>query len=163
MQLSDVSQLIKLLDKSSLTEIQFSDENSKLVLKKEWPATMAPAMAPMVMPNPAYAMPAMPAAAAPAAGAPAQSTLPAAAAPASKFKELTSPMVGTFYASSAPGTPAFVSVGSTVKSGQVICIIEAMKIMNEIECDAAGVIEEICISNETPVEYGTVLFRIRPS
>jgi acetyl-CoA carboxylase biotin carboxyl carrier protein len=159
MQLSDVSQLIKLLDKSSLTEIQFSDENSKLVLKKEWPTTMAPAMAPMVMPSPAYAMPAP----APAASAPAPAAQTASAAAASKFKELTSPMVGTFYASASPGNPAFVSVGSTVKPGQVICIIEAMKIMNEIECDLAGVVEEICVSNETPVEYGTVLFRIRPS
>ncbi len=72
-------------------------------------------------------------------------------------------MVGTFYASSSPGNPPFVSVGDSVKPGQVICIIEAMKIMNEIECDVAGVVEEICVSNETPVEYGTVLFRIRPA
>lgn len=165
MQLSDVAQLIKLLDKSTLTEIQFSDENSKVVLKKELPG--APMMA---MPPQAYAMPAH--ASAPMAqpapflqSAPAASSAPAtAAAPTtSKFKDITSPMVGTFYGSSSPGSAPFVAVGSTVKPGQVICIIEAMKIMNEIECDVAGVIEEICVSNETPVEYGTVLFRVRPA
>lgn len=81
----------------------------------------------------------------------------------SKFKEVTSPMVGTYYSCPSPGTPAFVQVGSTVKPGQVLCIIEAMKIMNEIESDVSGVIEEVCVSSETPVEYGSVLFRVRPA
>jgi acetyl-CoA carboxylase biotin carboxyl carrier protein len=158
MQLSDVAQLIKLLDKSSLTEIQFSDENSKVVLKKELPGTM------MAMPAQAYAMPAAPVQYAQPSPSAAPSGSGAPAAPTtSKFKEITSPMVGTFYGSSSPGSAAFVAVGTTVKPGQVICIIEAMKIMNEIECDVAGVIEEICVSNETPVEYGTVLFRVRPA
>jgi acetyl-CoA carboxylase biotin carboxyl carrier protein len=71
-------------------------------------------------------------------------------------------MVGTYYASSTPGGAPLASAGSAVKAGQVLCIIEAMKIMNEIESDVAGVIEEVCVQNETPVEYGTVLFRIRP-
>jgi acetyl-CoA carboxylase biotin carboxyl carrier protein len=110
---------------------------------------------------------AAPAAAMPAQAAPVQASAPAsqasgASASASKFKELTSPMVGTFYASNTPGGAPLATVGTAVKSGQVLCIIEAMKIMNEIESDVTGVIEEVCVQNEMPVEYGTVLFRIRP-
>ena len=161
MQLNDVAHLVKLLDKSSLTEISFSDENSKVVLKKEV-FSAAPVQAgmmhmPMAMPAPVHAAPAAAAAPAPASSA------SAAPEKASKFKDITSPMVGTFYASSTPGAAALAQVGTSVKAGQVLCIIEAMKIMNEIESDLAGVIEEVCVANETPVEYGTVLFRIRPS
>jgi acetyl-CoA carboxylase biotin carboxyl carrier protein len=158
MQLNDVASLVKLLDKSSLTEISFSDESSKVVLKKET-FRAAPVQAGMIP------MPMAMQAAAPAV----QAAAPQAATPASgpekatsKFKEVTSPMVGTFYASSSPGAAALTQVGNTVKSGQVLCIIEAMKIMNEIESDVSGVVEEVCVQNETPVEYGTVLFRIRP-
>jgi len=152
MQLSDVASLAKLLDKSSLTEISFSDETSKVVLKKEIArAASMPyqqVMAPMPMP----------------AQAPMTAVAQAGAAEpkASKHKEIASPMVGTYYASSTSGGMPLVSVGSAVKPGQVLCIIEAMKIMNEIESDVAGVVDEVCVANETPVEYGTVLFRIRP-
>jgi len=162
MQLNDVAHLVKLLDKSSLTEISFSDENSKVVLKKEVfnaaPVHVGMMPAPMAMSASVQAAPA--AIAAPAAGSGASSP---AAEKASKFKDITSPMVGTFSASSTPGTAPLAQVGTVVKAGQVLCIIEAMKIMNEIESDHAGVIEEVCVANETPVEYGTVLFRIRPS
>jgi acetyl-CoA carboxylase biotin carboxyl carrier protein len=160
MQLNDVASLVKLLDKSSLTEISFSDENSKIVLKKEVARAGAmPAMLPMTMAAPAISAPA------PVLSAPAPMASPSAAAAASApkgGKEITSPMVGTFYASNTPGGAPLTSVGTSVKAGQVLCIIEAMKIMNEIESDIAGVIEEVCVQNETPVEYGTVLFRIRP-
>ena len=155
MQLNDVAHLVKLLEKSSLTEISFSDETTKLVLKKE--SFKAPAgtagMMPMPMPVPA-APPPLPGAPAAVAAAPEK--------PASKFKEITSPMVGTYYASATPGSPPLTAIGSVVKAGQVLCIIEAMKIMNEIEADVGGVVEEVCVANETPVEFGTVLFRIRP-
>lgn len=160
MQLNDVSQLIKLLDKSSLTEIEFSDGNSKVVLKKELPPAPVSVAMPSAPPPFGYAQPPNPAPAAIPPLASAGAAMPSA--PHSKFKEITSPMVGTFYSSSSPGSPAFAAVGTQVKPGQVICIIEAMKIMNEIECDIGGVVEEICVSNETPVEYGTVLFKIRP-
>jgi acetyl-CoA carboxylase biotin carboxyl carrier protein len=163
MQLNDVASLVKLLDKSGLTEISFSDETSKVVLKKEVfkAAPMQAGMMPMPVPMAVAAPAAAPASPAPAhqpAGTPGAGPEKAG----SKFKDVTSPMVGTFYASSSPGAPALTSVGSTVKAGQVLCIIEAMKIMNEIESDVSGVVEEICVQNETPVEYGTVLFRIRP-
>ena len=151
MQLSDVASLAKLLDKSSLTEISFSDETSKVVLKKELarPAASMPyqqVMGPVAMTAPVAAV---------AQAAPAEPK-------ASKHKEIASPMVGTYYASSTSGGTPLVQVGSAVKPGQVLCIIEAMKIMNEIESDVAGVVDEVCVANETPVEYGTVLFRIRP-
>ncbi len=153
MQLSDVSQLIKLLDKSSLTEISFSDEKSKVVLKKESYRLLA--SAPMAAaPTPAPAPIAAPT-------APAQEAHATSEKPNPKLKEITSPMVGTFFASPSPGAEPFVQAGSPVKPGQVLCIIEAMKIMNEIESDVAGVIEEVCAPSETPVEYGTVLFRVR--
>ncbi len=158
MQLNDVASLVKLLDKSSLTEISFSDETSKVVLKKEV-FRAAPMHAGMI------AMPAAPAPIAIQASPAAQSAGTPATGPekaTSKFKEVNSPMVGTFYASSSPGAAALTQVGNTVKAGQVLCIIEAMKIMNEIESDLSGVVEEVCVQNETPVEYGTVLFRIRP-
>jgi acetyl-CoA carboxylase biotin carboxyl carrier protein len=158
MQLNDVASLVKLLDKSSLTEISFSDETSKIVLKKEVARASAfPSMVPMAMAAPAPA----PAPALPASAASPVSAAPAVSAPKGG-KEITSPMVGTFYASNTPGGAPLTSVGTSVKAGQVLCIIEAMKIMNEIESDVAGVIEEVCVQNETPVEYGTVLFRLRP-
>ena len=160
MQLSDVASLVKLLDKSTLTEISFSDETSKVTLKKETyrAAPMTAGMLPMQMQMPAMAAPVPAAAAASSA-----STAPGETkGGGSKFKEVASPMVGTFYASSSPGAAPLVAVGTAVRPGMVLCIIEAMKIMNEIESDVGGVVEEVCVANETPVEYGTVLFRIRP-
>ncbi|MFA5878597.1 MAG: acetyl-CoA carboxylase biotin carboxyl carrier protein [Candidatus Margulisiibacteriota bacterium] len=74
---------------------------------------------------------------------------------------IKSPMVGTFYTSSNPETPAYVKVGDSVKEGQVVCIIEAMKIFNEIESEFSGIIEKVCVENSTPVEYGQELFLIR--
>jgi len=103
-----------------------------------------------------------PAAAAPVAAAP-SAAAPAATAPAEeKLHELKSPIVGTFYESPAPGAPAFVQVGDQVEVGQVLCIVEAMKLMNEIESDVAGeVVKRIGVSGQ-PVEYGQPLFAIRP-
>ena len=157
MQLSDVIQLAKLLDKSGLTEISFSDEATKVVLKKE-----GLRFEPIPQPVHHVSTP-VPVAAAPVTliSQPTEAA-PAPEKPASNLKDVTSPMVGTFYASSSPGGVPLVQVGSVVKQGQIVCIIEAMKIMNEIECDVAGVIQEVCASNETPVEYGTVLFRVGP-
>ncbi len=87
---------------------------------------------------------------------------PAAAAPASHLLEIKSPMVGTFYQSPEPGAQAYVKVGSRVNVGQVVCIIEAMKIMNEIESEVAGVVREVAAQNAQPVEFGQVLFRVDP-
>ncbi|HEX4633024.1 MAG TPA: acetyl-CoA carboxylase biotin carboxyl carrier protein [Gemmatimonadales bacterium] len=97
----------------------------------------------------------------PAAAAPAAA--PAAAAPATNLVEVKSPMVGTFYKSPEPAAEAYVKVGSRVTTGQVVCIIEAMKIMNEIESEVQGVVREVCVENAQPVEFGQVLFRLDPN
>jgi acetyl-CoA carboxylase biotin carboxyl carrier protein len=108
---------------------------------------------------------AMPMAAAPvaAAGTPAAAS-PAAPAPAvTALKEIKSPMVGTFYRSPEPGADPYVKVGSRVSAGQTVCIIEAMKIMNEIEAEVTGVVKEVCLEDASPVEFGTVLYRVDPN
>ncbi len=108
------------------------------------------AMQPMAM---------MPAAAGSAAGPPRTDAL----APAAHLKDIKSPMVGTFYKSPEPGADAYVKVGSRVSPGQTVCIIEAMKIMNEIEAELAGVIREVLADDAQPVEYGQVLYRVDPN
>ena len=104
---------------------------------------------------------------APAPGVPAAAPLAAesvsAAAPKSQLLEIKSPMVGTFYQSPEPGAQPYVKVGSRVNVGQVVCIIEAMKIMNEIESEVGGVIREVIAQNQQPVEFGQVLFRVDPN
>ncbi|MGH7645117.1 MAG: acetyl-CoA carboxylase biotin carboxyl carrier protein [Gemmatimonadales bacterium] len=94
-------------------------------------------------------------------GAPAAA--PGAAAPAVQLLEIKSPMVGTLYRAPEPGAEPYVKVGSRVSTGQVVCIIEAMKIMNEIESEVHGVVREVCVENTQPVEFGQVLFRVDPN
>jgi acetyl-CoA carboxylase biotin carboxyl carrier protein len=84
-------------------------------------------------------------------------------APGGSFKDITSPMVGTFYSSPSPETPSFVDVGATVNEDTVVCIIEAMKVMNEIKAEARGVITQVMVENAKPVEFGQPLFKIRPN
>ncbi len=113
---------------------------------------------------PPYAAP-YPAAPVPAAPLPTPASAPAAAAPAAASEEgveiIKSPIVGTFYEAASPGAPPFVKRGDTVASGQVLCIVEAMKLMNEIEAEKAGKLSKILVSNGQPVEYGQPLFKIR--
>ena len=91
-----------------------------------------------------------------------QPASPQAPAPGPQLLEIKSPMVGTFYQSPEPAAQPYVRVGSRVNVGQVVCIIEAMKIMNEIESEVAGVVKEVCVQNQQPVEFGQVLFRVDP-
>ncbi len=107
-----------------------------------------------------YAAHAAPAVAPAAVAAPA--AVPVASAPAEVLQEVKSPIVGTFYESSAPGSAPFVKVGDTIAVGQVVCIVEAMKLMNEIESDVAGEVVKILSVNGKPVEYGQPLFAVRP-
>ncbi|HET9604287.1 MAG TPA: acetyl-CoA carboxylase biotin carboxyl carrier protein [Gemmatimonadales bacterium] len=115
--------------------------------------------APMAWAPPAVHAP-MPAPA--VAGSAAAPAAPAPAAP-SHLKEIKSPMVGTFYRAPEPGAEAYAKVGTRVSTGQTVCIIEAMKIMNEIEAEFAGVVTEVCVDDAQPVEFGQVLFRIDPN
>ncbi len=120
------------------------------------------AAAPMPMPVAMHAPMAHPA---PAAAAPAAA--PAAVAPAAAaggtLKDIKSPMVGTFYKSPEPGAEPYVKVGTRVTQGQTVCIIEAMKIMNEIEAEVTGVVREVLVEDSQPVEFGTVLYRVDPN
>jgi acetyl-CoA carboxylase biotin carboxyl carrier protein len=113
----------------------------------------APTMVPPVMAAPTLPAP---------AGAPA-SDGPRSAGPGAALKEIKSPMVGTFYAAPEPGAEPYLTTGARVAAGQTVCIIEAMKIMNEIEAEFGGVIREVCVEDAQPVEFGQVLFRVDPN
>ncbi|CCY62653.1 acetyl-CoA carboxylase biotin carboxyl carrier protein [Clostridium sp. CAG:967] len=137
-----VEKLAKVLADNSLTEISLEDGEQAITLRKE---VMGVVQAP---------------AAAPQAPQPAAAPAPAAQTEVKKGKPLTSPMVGTFYSAPSPDAEAFVKVGQTVKEGDVVCIVEAMKLMNEIEAEFSGKIVEICVSDGQPVEFGQVLMYI---
>ena len=155
--IDEVRQLVQLMVDNDLAEVDVTDGQRKILLKR------AGAYVPAV-----HMVPAAQAMAAPAVGQPAGG--PAAAGgvkpeepPAEKFLEVRSPMVGTFYTSPSPDSDAFVAVGSTIDEDTVVCIVEAMKVMNEVKAECAGTIAEICVKNAQPVEYGQVLFRVRPA
>ncbi|HEY3859068.1 MAG TPA: acetyl-CoA carboxylase biotin carboxyl carrier protein [Gammaproteobacteria bacterium] len=151
MDIRKVKKLIELLEESGIAEIEITEgeESVRISRYNGPPQQMMMQAAPMAM--------AAPAAAAPAAGA----APAAAAAPAlPPGHAVKSPMVGTFYRASGPGAKAFVDVGQSVKEGEVLCIIEAMKMMNQIESDKAGVVKAILANNGDPVEFGQPLFII---
>jgi acetyl-CoA carboxylase biotin carboxyl carrier protein len=155
MDLRKLKTLIDLVSESNISELEITEAEGKVRIVKAGAPVVA--MAPPM----AYAMPQgapPPAAAAPAA-APAAAA-EAAAAPAETGHVVTSPMVGTFYRSSSPGAKPLVEVGSAVKEGDPVCIIEAMKIMNEIEAGHSGTIVKVLVENGQPVEFGQPLFVI---
>ena len=159
-----VKKLVEMLDASTLDAIEISTEKgAKIRVSKA--ATPFAGLASAV-PQPAVTIAAPELRPNPAAGVPVQAVPAPAAAPAaaaSTHTEVKSPMVGTFYASPEPGAKPFVAVGTRVAKGQVLCIIEAMKIMNEIESEVTGVVKEVVATDAHPVEFGQVLFRIDPS
>jgi acetyl-CoA carboxylase biotin carboxyl carrier protein len=160
-----IKKLIEMLDGSTVDSVEITSDKVKLRVSKSpqgRPAIQvaSPLQVPAVVPTqppPHYTTPAEALAALP------EATAPQPAEPVrSKLLEVKSPMVGTFYASPEPDAPPYVSPGARVSKGQVLCIIEAMKIMNEIESEFSGVVREILVENAHPVEYGQVLFRIDP-
>ena len=152
MDIRKVKKLIELLDESGIAEIEIT-EGEEAVRISRYPTGAA--VAPV-----AVAAPAVPAAPAATAAA-AQPAEPAATGPAEEEGYLVSaPMVGTFYSASSPGAAPYVQVGDRVSEGDTLCIIEAMKMMNQIEADVAGVIKSIRVQNGEPVEYGQTLFVI---
>ncbi len=154
MDIRKVKKLIELLEESNIDEIEIKEgEESVRISRNSGQPMMAP---------PGYAMPA-PAPMAPAPAAPAPAAAPEAApeaAPAPSGHVVTSPMVGTFYRSPSPTAASFVEVGQTVKAGDVLCIVEAMKMMNQIEADKSGTIGQILVENGEPVEFEQPLFTI---
>ncbi|MGN0498211.1 MAG: acetyl-CoA carboxylase biotin carboxyl carrier protein [Acutalibacteraceae bacterium] len=157
--IEEIKELINTLDNSSLTNLEIKGENGeKLVLNKESKKeiTVAPALQ-SVIPQAAA-----PAPQAVAAVEPTPAAAPAETKPAEdNYRVITSPMVGVFYTSPSPEADAYVSVGQTVKNGDIVCIIEAMKLMNEIPSTESGTIAEVCVSNGDIVEYGQPLFKIK--
>lgn len=154
MDIAKVRELVELVENSKIDELEITSKDATIRIQK---ATARPVETVVSMPAATVAP-----APAPAAEAPA----PAAAAPTgerAKWKELRSPIVGTFYRAPGPDVPNFVNVGDRVETGQTLCIVEAMKVMNEIEAEFGGVIKEILAENGSPVEAEGVLFLIDPS
>lgn len=153
MDLRKLKTLIDLVAESGIAELEVTEENDKvrIVNKVQTVAVAAPVAAPVVAAAPA-----------PVAAAPAPAATPAPAAEEAKVEgtPVTSPMVGTFYRAPSPGAAPFVNVGDKVTAGQTLCIIEAMKLLNEIEAETSGTIKEICVENGQPVEFGQTLFII---
>ena len=148
----EIQDLIDYISNTGLAEVKIKTEEFELSVKKYADST-APVAAPQVM---------MQAPAAPAPVAAIAAPAPAAVAP-SNLKEVKSPMIGTFYLTSSPDAAPFVSEGSTVTAGQTVCIIEAMKLFNEIESEISGKIVKILVANATPVEYDQPLFLVDPA
>jgi acetyl-CoA carboxylase biotin carboxyl carrier protein len=173
MDLRYLRKLLEIFDSSKATELIIEEEGVKLHIVKHRQNTHAeaPTSAPIVMPVPMApyppAMPSLPGSAPAVAEAPtvpseAPSTAPAKEEPEKKLHEIRSPIVGTFYRAPAPDAEPFVQVGSHVTPGTTLCIIEAMKLMNEIQSDVAGTVVKILVENGQPVEYNQVLFLIEP-
>ena len=159
MELKDIKAIIDLMKKNDLSVFELERDGFKLKLQKgagEQTVFTAPVPALTSLPLAVGAAAAAPAAtpAAPAAAAP-------EAAPSAPLKDIVSPMVGTFYRAGSPESPPFADIGKAVTEESVVCIIEAMKVMNEIKAETSGVIAEIVAENGKPVQFGQVLFRVR--
>jgi len=158
MDLKEIQTLIKFISSSKVDEVSIEKKDFKINIKRNEPTAAPVAVAPA---QPQQIMVSAPAAPVPAA-APAESAAPAAAPAASNTTEIKSPMIGTFYRKASPDKPVFVEVGDTIEKGQVICIIEAMKLFNEIEAEVSGKIVKVLVDDSQPVEYDQPLFLIEP-
>ena len=162
MTVDEIKELIQVVNDSGIAELEVQRGENRVRIRRSSP----PAVQEFMLPHPASLAPAGPQIAAPAAAAPHISTPalhPSHAVPEAERSYVKSPIVGTFYEASSPGTPQFVKVGDRVAPGQVLCIIESMKLMNEIECEISGTIVAKLVENGRPVEYGESLFAIQPS
>ena len=159
MNIKDIENLIKFVQKSGVSEVSLEQKDFKITIKTQQAGhgqaiqyTPAPSL-PVPAPVPQVA-----------AAAPASTAPPAPkASDDSKYITIKSPMIGTFYRSSTPDKPPFINVGDEVKPGKVICIIEAMKLFNEIESEVSGKIVKVLVDNSTPIEYDQPLFLVDPS
>jgi acetyl-CoA carboxylase biotin carboxyl carrier protein len=167
MDLKEIKLVIDLMTKNGLSEFELEKGDFKLRVKRgpggEWSTSTTPAAAPQVVhhhaPVAAFAPAPAVAAAVPLAAA---MVMPDPGVAASTHPQIVSPMVGTFYLSPSPDSPPYVSIGQEVQEDTVVCIIEAMKVMNEIKAETRGVILEILAQNGKPVEFGKPLFAVRP-
>lgn len=169
MEFEKIKELIKLIQKSKITEFKYEDELSKISIRtKSYAAQREVVVQPSVIPSvPMSAQPAAPVAPTPAAPAASAAPTPAEETPkqeeANNYLEIKSPMVGTFYRSAAPEKPAFVKVGDSVTADSNVCLIEAMKLFNEVKSEVEGRIVKVMVEDASPVEYGQVLFLVEPA
>jgi acetyl-CoA carboxylase biotin carboxyl carrier protein len=153
--LKEIRKIVELMNEHGLTLFDMSKEGFQLKLRKGPDVeSLRGLIGSLPAAAPAYAP-------APAAAAPAAAASAPAAAPAADGEAITSPMVGTFYRKPGPDSPNFVNVGDAVSEGQTLCIIEAMKVMNEIKAEKSGTITAILVNDTTPVQFGDALFRIK--
>lgn len=159
MELKDIQNLIKFVAKSGASEVKLEMEDIKITIKtgSEKTETTILQQAPMGMQQIPMA------AAAPASATEAPSAAPVATDETSKYIEITSPIIGTFYRKPSPDKPVFVEVGDTVSEDTVVCIVEAMKLFNEIESEVSGRIVKVLVEHGTPVEFGQPLYLVDPS
>ncbi len=147
MDIDQIKALIELMSENALTEVMIRDGDSRVLLRRGPTGEVTTSLP---IPNPAGAP----------AAAPTPAAAPAAAEP--KLLEIKAPMVGTFYTAPDPDSPPYVRVGSSIESDSVVCLIEAMKVFNEIKAEVSGTIERLVADSGGPVEYGQVLFQVRP-
>jgi acetyl-CoA carboxylase biotin carboxyl carrier protein len=161
MEYKQIQELIKTINKSNISELSIEEGDFKITIKQEGQSPVQYVAAPTPLPQVQHAAPQAIQQAAPHAQAPAPEK--AAAQPAaSNVVTIKSPMIGTFYRSPSPDKPVFVNVGDEIKSGQVLCIIEAMKLFNEIESEVSGRIVKVIADDSSPVEYDQPLFLVEP-
>lgn len=173
MDFNQIQELIKLISETGLTEFMMEDKDFKLTIRNREPEHTTETKivtVPAAMPNMSAAYPAAPVAPTAPVAAPAPAATPAAPATEapkeadnSSYIEIKSPMVGTFYRSPSPDKPVYVKVGDVITKESVVCIVEAMKLFNEIEAEVSGKIVKILVDDASPVEYGQALFLVDPS
>ena len=161
MDIKQIQELVKLINKTSIGEITIEEDGTKITIKQKREPSQTIYTGGGA---PSYSPPAQSQAPAPAAAAPAaQAAAPAAAPKADNLITIKSPMIGTFYRQSGPDKPLFVNVGDEVTPGKVVCIIEAMKLFNEIESEVKGTIVKVLVDDASPVEYDQPLFLVEPA
>lgn len=164
MEFKQIQELIKAINKSNISELSIEEGEFKITIKQAQTVSETQFVA-IQAPSPAMQQ-VLPQAAAPVAipaAAPAAPSQPAAASDNSNLITIKSPMIGTFYRSPSPDKPSFVNVGDDIKQGQVLCIVEAMKLFNEIESEVSGKIVKVLIDDASPVEYDQPLFLVEPA
>ena len=157
LELQEIKRLIEMIERSPITEFELVDRDLRIRISKNGKETA------QIVTAPAMAMPVIAAPAAVSSTDGAQPVATAGPAKSATLFEVKSPMVGTMYRAPAPDAEPYVRVGDMVEPGKVLCIVEAMKLMNELECETSGRIVEICVENAQPVEFGQVLFKIESS
>lgn len=156
MELKEIKQILKLMDEHALAEFTLERDGEKLMIKSQTGVAGTPAvLAPQVMQPVSQTAPVVPDV------SPGPSSAPVKEAVDDSIQLITSPMVGTFYSAPSPDSEPYVQIGASVSPDSTVCIIEAMKIMNEIKAEMAGIISELCVGNGQPVEFGQTLFKIK--